>query len=193
MDLVIKSKDIKNYDLTKVEVKTGKDGKTRYAVCEFKQSGLDPILQEQVSSVIMQLMAAYGSDKKHEDEYFELLSNSIGRKMSIARVEVAGFPDFLRKDNDGKLMTSRSPEGKSIAIVYNSVFVYTLCTEEGICIKTDDNLIKRGKNLFENSSRIITKAAYEEQRAKAKAAKEAAKAAVQPDPLLSSVELDDEL
>lgn len=195
MDLVIKSKDVKAYELFKVDVKTGKDGKSRYAVCEFKQAGLDRILQEQASSVVMQLMAAYGSDTKHEDEYFDVLSQSIGRKMNIARVEVSGFPDFLRKDNDGKLLTNKSPEGKLVASVYNSVFIYTLCTDDGVCIKTDDHIIRRGKGMFENSSRIITKAAYEEQRAKAKAAKEAAQAAAQPkpDPLLASVELDDEL
>lgn len=102
MDLSIKGKDVKNYELTKVEVKTSKDGKARYAVCEFKQAGLSKLLQEQASGVTMQLMAAYGSTKEHEDAYFKLLEESIGEKMPICRVEVAGFPDFIRKDNDGK-------------------------------------------------------------------------------------------
>ena len=48
MDLSIKDKDVKNYELTKVEVKTSKDGKARYAVCEFRQAGLRKVLQEQM-------------------------------------------------------------------------------------------------------------------------------------------------
>ena len=48
MDLSIKDKDVKNYELTKVEVKTSKDGKARYAVCEFRQAGLRKVLQEQL-------------------------------------------------------------------------------------------------------------------------------------------------
>ena len=58
MDLSIKDKDVKNYELTKVEVKTSKDGKARYAVCEFRQAGLRKVLQEQTRPVVMQLMAA---------------------------------------------------------------------------------------------------------------------------------------
>ena len=54
MDLSIKDKDVKNYELTKVEVKTSKDGKARYAVCEFRQSGLRKVLQEQTRPVVMQ-------------------------------------------------------------------------------------------------------------------------------------------
>lgn len=78
MDLSIKDKDVKNYELTKVEVKTSKDGKTRYAVCEFRQSGLRKVLQEQTRPVVMQLMAAYGSTKEHEDEYFKAIEETIG-------------------------------------------------------------------------------------------------------------------
>lgn len=197
MDLSIKGKDVKNYELTKVEVKTSKDGKARYAVCEFRQAGLSKLLQEQASSVTMQLMAAYGSTKEHEDAYFKLIEESIGEKMLICRVEVAGFPDFIRKDNDGKIITeTKERDGKQVkaASIYNSVFIYTLCNDEGKCIKSDASLIKRGENSFTNSKRIITMEDYKIQKEKAKAAKEAAKAAEEkkPNPLLESEIVDDD-
>lgn len=197
MDLSIKDKDVKNYELTKVEVKTSKDGKARYAVCEFRQSGLRKVLQEQTRPVVMQLMAAYGSTKEHEDEYFEAIEKTIGEVFPICRVEVAGFPDFVRKDNDGKIITeTKERDGKQVKVasIYNSVFIYTLCTDEGECIKSDASLIKRGENLFTNSKRIITMEDYKIQKEKAKAAKEAAKAAEEkkPNPLLEAEEIDDD-
>ena len=180
MDLSIKGKDVKNYELTKVEVKTSKDGKARYAVCEFRQAGLRKVLQEQTRPVVMQLMAAYGSTKEHEDIYFKLLEETVGEVMPICCVEVAGFPDFVRKDNDDKIIAeTKERDGKQVKVasIYNSVFIYTLCTDEGECIKSDASLIKRGENLFNNSTRIITMEEYKMQREKAKAAKEAASAA----------------
>ena len=146
MDLSIKGKDVKNYELTKVEVKPSKDGKVRYAVCEFRQAGLRKVLQEQTRPVVMQLMAAYGSTKEHEDVYFKLLEETVGEVMPICCVEVAGFPDFVRKDNDDKIITeTKERDGKQVKVasVYNSVFIYTLCTDEGECIKSDASLIKR--------------------------------------------------
>lgn len=197
MDLSIKGKDVKNYELTKVEVKTSKDGKARYAVCEFKQTGLSKLLQEQASGVTMQLMAAYGSTKEHEDEYFKLLEESIGEKMPICRVEVAGFPDFIRKDNDGKIITeTKERDGKQVKVasIYNSVFIYALCTDEGECIKSDASLIKRGENLYNNSQRIVDYVEYDTKRKAAKAAKEATKAAEEkkPNPLLEGEIVDDD-
>lgn len=197
MDLSIKDKDVKNYELTKVEVKTSKDGNSRYAVCEFRQSGLRKVLQEQTRPVVMQLMAAYGSTKEHEDEYFKAIEETIGEVFPICRVEVTGFPDFIRKDNDGKIITeTKERDGKQVKVasIYNSVFIYTLCTDEGECIKSDASLIKRGENLFTNSKRIITMEEYKMQREKAKAAKEAAKAAEEkkPNPLLEAEEIDDD-
>lgn len=197
MDLSIKGKDVKNYELTKVEVKTSKDGKTRYAVCEFKQAGLSKLLQEQASGVTMQLMAAYGSTKEHEDAYFKLLEESIGEKMPICRVEVAGFPDFIRKDNDGKIITeTKERDGKQVKVasIYNSVFIYALCNDEGECIKSDASLIKRGENLYNNSQRIVDYVEYDTKRKAAKAAKEAAKAAEEkkPNPLLEGEIVDDD-
>lgn len=197
MDLSIKDKDVKNYELTKVEVKTPKDGKTRYAVCEFRQAGLRKVLQEQTRPVVMQLMAAYGSTKEHEDEYFKAIEETIGEVFPICRVEVTGFPDFVRKDNDGKIITeTKERDGKQVKVasIYNSVFIYTLCTDEGECIKSDASLIKRGENLFTNSKRIITMEDYKIQKEKAKAAKEAAKAAEEkkPNPLLEAEEIDDD-
>lgn len=197
MDLVIKTKDVKNYELTKVEVKTSKDGNARYAVCEFKQAGLSKLLQEQASGVTMQLMAAYGSTKEHEDAYFKLIEESIGEKMLICRVEVAGFPDFVRKDNDGKIMTTtKEKDGKQVKVasIYNSVFIYTLCTDEGECIKSDASLIKRGENLYNNSQRIVDYVEYDTKRKAAKAAKEAAKAAEEKksNPLLEGEIVDDD-
>ena len=194
MDLSIKDKDVKNYELTKVEVKTSKDGKTRYAVCEFRQSGLRKVLQEQTRPVVMQLMAAYGSTKEHEDKYFKAIEETIGEVFPICRVEVA---DFVRKDNDGKIITeTKERDGKQVKVasIYNSVFIYTLCTDEGECIKSDASLIKRGENLFINSKRIITMEDYKMQKEKAKAAKEAAKAAEEkkPNPLLEAEEIDDD-
>lgn len=197
MDLSIKGKDVKNYELTKVEVKTSKDGKTRYAVCEFKQAGLSKLLQEQASGVTMQLMAAYGSTKEHEDAYFKLLEESIGEKMLICRVEVAGFPDFIRKDNDGKIITeTKERDGKQVKVasIYNSVFIYALCNDEGECIKSDASLIKRGENLYNNSQRIVDYVEYDTKRKAAKAAKEAAKAAEEKksNPLLEGEIVDDD-
>lgn len=197
MDLSIKDKDVKNYELTKVEVKTSKDGNSRYAVCEFRQSGLRKVLQEQTRPVVMQLMAAYGSTKEHEDEYFKAIEETIGEVFPICRVEVTGFPDFIRKDNDGKIITeTKERDGKQVKVasIYNSVFIYTLCTDEGECIKSDASLIKRGENLFTNSKRIITMEDYKIQKEKAKAAKEAAKAAEEkkPNPLLEAEEIDDD-
>lgn len=197
MDLSIKDKDVKNYELTKVEVKTSKDGKARYAVCEFRQVGLRKVLQEQTRPVVMQLMAAYGSTKEHEDEYFKAIEETIGEVFPICRVEVAGFPDFVRKDNDGKIITeTKERDGKQVKVasIYNSVFIYTLCTDEGECIKSDASLIKRGEGLFTNSKRIITMEDYKIQKEKAKAAKEAAKAAEEkkPNPLLEAEEIDDD-
>lgn len=197
MDLSIKDKDVKNYELTKVEVKTSKDGKARYAVCEFRQSGLRKVLQEQTRPVVMQLMAAYGSTKEHEDEYFKAIEETIGEVFPICRVEVTGFPDFVRKDNDGKIITeTKERDGKQVKVasIYNSVFIYTLCTDEGECIKSDASLIKRGENLFTNSKRIITMEDYKIQKEKAKAAKEAAKAAEEkkPNPLLEAEEIDND-
>lgn len=197
MDLVIKTKDVKNYELTKVEVKTSKDGNARYAVCEFKQAGLSKLLQEQASGVTMQLMAAYGSTKEHEDAYFKLIEESIGEKMPICRVEVAGFPDFIRKDNDGKIITeTKERDGKQVKVasIYNSVFIYALCTDEGECIKSDASLIKRGENLYNNSQRIVDYVEYDTKRKAAKAAKEAAKAAEEkkPNPLLEGEIVDDD-
>lgn len=197
MELVIKTKDVKNYELTKVEVKTSKDGKTRYAVCEFKQAGLSKLLQEQASGVTMQLMAAYGSTKEHEDAYFKLIEESIGEKMPICRVEVAGFPDFIRKDSDGKIITeTKERDGKQVKVasIYNSVFIYTLCTDEGECIKSDASLIKRGENLYNNSQRIVDYVEYDTKRKAAKAAKEAAKAAEEKksNPLLEGEIADDD-
>lgn len=197
MDLSIKGKDVKNYELTKVEVKTSKDGKTRYAVCEFKQAGLSKLLQEQASGVTMQLMAAYGSTKEHEDAYFKLLEESIGEKMLICRVEVAGFPDFIRKDNDGKIITeTKERDGKQVRVasIYNSVFIYALCNDEGECIKSDASLIKRGENLYNNSQRIVDYVEYDTKRKAAKAAKEAAKAAEEKksNPLLEGEIVDDD-
>lgn len=197
MDLSIKGKDVKNYELTKVEVKTSKDGKARYAVCEFKQAGLSKLLQEQASGVTMQLMAAYGSTKEHEDAYFKLLEEFIGEKMLICRVEVAGFPDFIRKDNDGKIITeTKGRDGKQVKVasIYNSVFIYALCNDEGECIKSDASLIKCGENLFTNSKRIITMEDYKMQKEKAKAAKEAAMTAEEkkPNPLLEGEIVDDD-
>lgn len=198
MDLSIKGKDVKNYELTKVEVKTSKDGKARYAVCEFKQAGLSKLLQEQASGVTMQLMAAYGSTKEHEDAYFKLLEESIGEKMPICRVEVAGFPDFIRKDNDGKIITeTKERDGKQVKVasIYNSVFIYALCNDEGECIKSDASLIKRGENLYNNSQRIVDYVEYDTKRKAAKAAKEAAKAAEEkkPNPLLEGEIVDDDV
>lgn len=197
MDLSIKNKDVKNYELTKVEVKTSKDGNSRYAVCEFRQAGLRKVLQEQTRPVIMQLMAAYGSTKEHEDEYFKAIEDTIGEVMPICHVEVVGFPDFVRKDNDDKIITTtKEKDGKlvKVASVYNSVFIYTLCTDEGECIKSDASLIKRGENLFNNSKRIITMEDYKIQKEKAKAAKAAAKAAEEKksNPLLGAEEVDDD-
>lgn len=197
MDLSIKGKDVKNYELTKVEVKTSKDGKARYAVCEFKQAGLRKLLQEQASGVTMQLMAAYGSTKEHEDAYFKLLEESIGEKMPICCVEVVGFPDFIRKDNDGKIITeTKERDGKQVKVasIYNSVFVYALCNDEGECIKSDASLIKRGENLYNNSQRIVDYVEYDTKRKAAKAAKEAAKAAEEkkPNPLLEGEIVDDD-
>lgn len=197
MDLSIKDKDVKNYELTKVEVKTSKDGKARYAVCEFRQAGLRKVLQEQTRPVVMQLMAAYGSTKEHEDEYFKAMEKTIGEVFPICRVEVTGFPDFVRKDNDGKIITeTKERDGKQVKVasIYNSVFIYTLCTDEGECIKSDASLIKRGGNLFINSKRIITMEDYKIQKEKAKTAKEAAKAAEEkkPNPLLEAEEIDDD-
>ena len=197
MDLSIKGKDVKNYELTKVEVKTSKDGNARYAVCEFKQAGLSKLLQEQASGVTMQLMAAYGSTKKHEDAYFKLIEESIGEKMRICRVEVAGFPDFIRKDNDGKIITeTKERDGKQVKVasIYNSVFIYTLCNDEGECIKSDASLIKRGENLYNNSQRIVDYVEYDTKHKAAKAAKEAAKAAEEkkPNPLLEGEIVDDD-
>lgn len=197
MDLSIKGKDVKNYELTKVEVKTSKDGKARYAVCEFKQAGLSKLLQEQASGVTMQLMAAYGSTKEHEDAYFKLLEESIGEKMPICRVEVAGFPDFIRKDNDGKIVTkTEERDGKQVKVasIYNSVFIYALCNDEGECIKSDASLIKRGENLYNNSQRIVDYVEYDTKRKAAKAAKEAAKAAEEKksNPLLEGEIVDDD-
>lgn len=197
MDLSIKGKDVKNYELTKVEVKTSKDGKARFAVCEFKQAGLSKLLQEQASGVTMQLMAAYGSTKEHEDAYFKLLEESIGEKMPICRVEVAGFPDFIRKDNDGKIITeTKERDGKQVKVasIYNSVFIYALCNDEGECIKSDASLIKRGENLYNNSQRIVDYVEYDTKRKAAKAAKEAAKAAEEKksNPLLEGEIVDDD-
>lgn len=197
MDLSIKGKDVKNYELTKVEVKTSKDGKARYVVCEFKQAGLSKLLQEQASGVTMQLMAAYGSTKEHEDAYFKLLEESIGEKMPICRVEVAGFPDFIRKDNDGKIITeTKERDGKQVKVasIYNSVFIYALCNDEGECIKSDASLIKRGENLYNNSQRIVDYVEYDTKRKAAKAAKEAAKAAEEKksNPLLEGEIVDDD-
>lgn len=197
MELVIKTKDVKNYELTKVEVKTSKDGNARYAVCEFKQAGLSKLLQEQASGVTMQLMAAYGSTKEHEDAYFKLLEESIGEKMLICRVEVAGFPDFIRKDNDGKIITeTKERDGKQVKVasIYNSVFIYALCNDEGECIKSDASLIKRGENLYNNSQRIVDYVEYDTKRKAAKAAKEAAKAAEEKksNPLLEGEIVDDD-
>ena len=197
MDLSIKDKDVRNYELTKVEVKTSKDGKARYAVCEFKQAGLSKLLQEQASGVTMQLMAAYGSTKEHEDAYFKLLEESIGEKMPICRVEVAGFPDFVRKDNDGKIITeTKERDGKQVKVasIYNSVFIYALCNDEGECIKSDASLIKRGENLYNNSKRIVDYVEYDTKRKAAKAAKEAAKAAEEKksNPLLEGEIVDDD-
>lgn len=197
MDLSIKDKDVKNYELTKVEVKTSKDGKTRYAVCEFRQAGLRKVLQEQTRPVVMQLMAAYGSTKEHEDEYFKAIEETIGEVFPICRVEVTGFPDFIRKDNDGKIITeTKERDGKQVKVasIYDSVFIYTLCTDEGECIKSDASLIKRGENLFTNSKRIITMEDYKIQKEKARAAKEAAKTAEEkkPNPLLEAEEIDDD-
>lgn len=197
MELVIKTKDVKNYELVKVEVKTSKDGKARYAVCEFKQAGLSKLLQEQASGVTMQLMAAYGSTKEHEDAYFKLLEESIGEKMPICRVEVAGFPDFIRKDNDGKIITeTKERDGKQVKVasIYNSVFIYALCNDEGECIKSDASLIKRGENLYNNSQRIVDYVEYDTKRKAAKAAKEAAKAAEEKksNPLLEGEIVDDD-
>jgi hypothetical protein len=197
MELVIKTKDVKNYELTKVEVKTSKDGNARYAVCEFKQAGLSKLLQEQASGVTMQLMAAYGSTKEHENAYFKLIEESIGEKMPICRVEVAGFPDFIRKDNDGKIITeTKERDGKQVKVasIYNSVFIYTLCNDEGECIKSDASLIKRGENLYNNSKRIVDYIEYDTKRKAAKAAKEAAKAAEEKksNPLLEGEIVDDD-
>lgn len=197
MELVIKTKDVKNYELTKVEVKTSKDGNARYAVCEFKQAGLSKLLQEQASGVTMQLMAAYGSTKEHENAYFKLLEESIGEKMPICRVEVAGFPDFIRKDNDGKIITeTKERDGKQVKVasIYNSVFIYALCNDEGECIKSDASLIKRGENLYNNSQRIVDYVEYDTKRKAAKAAKEAAKAAEEKksNPLLEGEIVDDD-
>lgn len=197
MELVIKTKDVKSYELTKVEVKTSKDGNARYAVCEFKQAGLNKLLQEQASGVTMQLMAAYGSTKEHENAYFKLIEESIGEKMLICRVEVAGFPDFLRKDSDGKIITeTKERDGKQVKVasIYNSVFIYTLCNDEGECIKSDASLIKRGENLYNNSQRIVDYVEYDTKRKAAKAAKEAAKAAEEKksNPLLEGEIVDDD-
>lgn len=197
MELVIKTKDVKSYELTKVEVKTSKDGNARYAVCEFKQAGLSKLLQEQASGVTMQLMAAYGSTKEHENAYFKLIEESIGEKMLICRVEVAGFPDFVRKDNDGKIITkTKERDGKQVKVasIYNSVFIYALCNDEGECIKSDASLIKRGENLYNNSQRIVDYVEYDTKRKAAKAAKEAAKAAEEKksNPLLEGEIVDDD-
>lgn len=197
MELAIKTKDVKSYELTKVEVKTSKDGNTRYAVCEFKQAGLSKLLQEQASGVTMQLMAAYGSTKEHEDAYFKLIEESIGEKMLICRVEVAGFPDFIRKDSDGKIITeTKERDGKQVKVasIYNSVFIYALCNDEGECIKSDASLIKRGENLYNNSQRIVDYVEYDTKRKAAKAAKEAAKAAEEKksNPLLEGEIVDDD-
>lgn len=197
MELVIKTKDVKSYELTKVEVKTSKDGNARYAVCEFKQAGLSKLLQEQASGVTMQLMAAYGSTKEHENAYFKLIEESIGEKMLICRVEVAGFPDFIRKDNDGKIITeTKERDGKQVKVasIYNSVFIYALCNDEGECIKSDASLIKRGENLYNNSQRIVDYVEYDTKRKAAKAAKEAAKAAEEKksNPLLEGEIVDDD-
>lgn len=197
MELVIKTKDVKSYELTKIEVKTSKDGNARYAVCGFKQAGLSKLLQEQASGVTMQLMAAYGSTKEHENAYFKLIEESIGEKMLICRVEVAGFPDFIRKDNDGKIITeTKERDGKQVKVasIYNSVFIYTLCNDEGGCIKSDASLIKRGENLYNNSQRIVDYVEYDTKRKAAKAAKEAAKAAEEKksNPLLEGEIVDDD-
>ena len=117
--------------------------------------------------------------------------------MPICRVEVAGFPDFIRKDNDGKIITeTKERDGKQVKVasIYNSVFIYTLCNDEGECIKSDASLIKRGENLYNNSKRIVDYVEYDTKRKAAKAAKEAAKAAEEKksNPLLEGEIVDDD-
>ena len=74
------------------------------------------------------------------------------------------------------------------------VFIYTLCTDEGECIKSDASLIKRGENLYNNSQRIVDYVEYDTKRKAAKAAKEAAKAAEEKksNPLLEGEIVDDD-
>ena len=196
MENTIISRSYATYQLQAAQIKTSADGKTKYVVANFVQEGLDELMSEQVNGIQLQILPKYGQDADKADAYLDKWvekAKAGDYTANIGTYEVGGFEPFLRKDGDGKYITTKK-DGKEVKTQFKSVFIYWFCDEEGNPLRGESYIIRRGKNLFENSKRIVTIEAYKAAKEKAKAAKEAAeKAKLEEDPLIADADgLDDE-
>ena len=185
----IKEQSFSAYQLVGAEIKSSKDGKTKYVVADFVRDGLDEMLSELDNGIRLQILPRFGAEEAAANAYLQKWVDRAKAKdyvCNIGSYTVGDFEKFLRKDTEGKFLVNAKKE----KIVFTDVNIYWFCDEEGNPLKGANYITKRAENLFKNSTRIVTLADYQKQRAAAKAAAEAAKAA---DDLLADADTDDTL
>lgn len=172
----IKESTAAKYQLITAEVKSSKDGKTKYVVAEFVRAGLDKLMAQQENSIRLQILPKYGIEEAAANAYLDSWVNEAKAgtyETYIGTYVVGDFEEFLRKDSDGNYLT-RNEGGKQKKIVFTDVNIYWFCDKDGVPVKGNNYITRRADNLFKNSTRIVTVAEYKKQQAAAKAAKEAA-------------------
>lgn len=186
--------DFAVYRLQSAEIKQSQDGATSYVVANFAKAGLDELMAEQESLIRLQILPQYGASKEHAEAYLNKWVDKAKAgdyTCNIGTYEVGGFEEFLRKNTEGKYLTTNK-DGKQVKTIFNSLYIYWFCDEEGIPVRGSGYITRRAENLFNNSQRIVTLAKYKELRAKSEAAKKLAESA--KDDLVSEADgLDDEI
>lgn len=168
-----------SYRLAAAKIQTSEDKKTKYVVAEFVRADLDEMLAEQESSIRLQIMSRFGAEDAARDAYLQKWVDLVGNyECNIGTYEVGGFADFVRKDSEGNIMRKNSVDKdgnpKKKVSVFNSVIIYWFCDEESTPVKGDSYILRRAKNLRDNSKRMMTLEEYKAGRGASDAAKKAA-------------------
>ena len=175
----IKERSTAKYQLVAAEIKESKDGKTKYVVADFARVGLDKLMAAQENSIRLQILPKYGIAEDAANAYLQMWVDEAKKgtyETHIGTYIVGDYEPFLRKDADGKYLTSKK-DGKDVKIQFTDVTIYWFSDEAGIPVKGNNYITRRADNLFQNSTRIVTVEEYKKQQAAAKAAKEAAQQA----------------
>lgn len=184
----IKELSAAQYQLIIAEIKSSKDGNTKYVVAEFVRAGLDKLMTAQENTIRLQILPKYGIAEDAANAYLQAWVDEAKAgtyKTYIGTYVVGDYEPFLRKDAAGKWLT-RKKDDKDVKIQFTDVTIYWFSDEDGIPVKGNNYIIRRADNLFQNSQRIVTVAEYKKQQAAAKAAKEAAEKAA--DSLVNNAE-----